>query len=96
MSHCSEPDRDRTPAAFLSDFRRQFGFDRKPGSRTFPAGRIDGSDDGAFRMGVSVIKGRVVVAFDRPMDWIGMTGQEASDLADELRSKGLLARGITP
>lgn len=94
MSHCSEPQDGRTAAEFLNQFRQQFGFNRKPGSREWPGGRLDGSDDGKFQMGVRVIDGRVVIAFDRPMDWIGMTPQEASDLAETLTIRGLEARGI--
>ena len=95
MSHSSEPQEGRTPADFLSEFRRQFGFSRKSGTREWPEGRIDPTDDGKFQMGVRVIKGRVVIAFDRPMDWVGMTAAEASDLADVLRTRSLEARGIT-
>jgi len=94
MSHCSEPTEGRNPASFLSDFRKHFGFDRKTGTREWPAGRIDGTDDGAFRMGTTVINGRIVIAFDRPVDWIGMTPQEASDMADKLNELQLKARGI--
>jgi hypothetical protein len=97
MSHSSEPIDGRGMADFLDDFRRKFGFKRGSGKgspRSWPNGRMDATDDGAFQMGVSVVKGRVVMCFDRPMDWVAMTPQEASDLADVLVQRGLEARGI--
>lgn len=102
MSHCSEPNPERSlsdmfkmerdhAADFLAKFREHCP---KPQTREFPDGRIAPTDDGVCKMGVSVVKGRVVIAFDRPMDWVGFTAQEASDLADSLRDAGLKARGI--
>lgn len=94
MSHCSEPSENRrlNEADFLRLFREQCP---KPERREFPAGRLDATDDGAFKMGVTVIKVKIVMAFDRPMDWVGLTPVEASDLADTLNARALEARGIT-
>lgn len=53
MSHCSEPSENRrlNEADFLRLFREQCP---KPEQREFPAGRLDATDDGAFKMGVTV------------------------------------------
>lgn len=93
MAHHSGPVDGRMPADFLSKFRQQVG-PTMPEGRRWPEGRIDQSDDGEFHFGTKVIAGRVIVAFDRPVDWIGLTPEQARSFAMELQTKSLEARGI--
>ena len=90
MSHCSEPDPMRDNAAFLKQFRTEFPVTK----REWPEGRIDATDDSACKMAVAVKDGRVIIAFDRPMDWIGFNPKQASELADTIIAKSMEARGI--
>ena len=93
MAHCSEPNSTRLPAEFLTNLRAQMN-PSLPEGRKWPDGRLDQSDDGEFQFGLTIIKGSVVIGFDRPVDWIGLTPQQAIDLGTALRIKGLEARGI--
>lgn len=92
MAHCSEPQPGRIPAAFLNQFRDEVGL---PKGRKWPEGRLDQSDDGEFQFGLSILKGTIILAFDRPVDWIGLTPDQCRGLAVALQEKALQARGIT-
>lgn len=50
----------------------------------FPRGKLDESDEGELRLGVTVTQGTVIVAFGKPVAWLGLTPQIARDLAATL------------
>ena len=50
----------------------------------YPEGRLNDEDSGAVAMAVGVESGRVVLRFPKPVAWIGMTGDEAFELAQVL------------
>lgn len=50
----------------------------------FPDGKLNVDDSGAVAMSVGVENHRVVVRFPKPVAWIGMTGDEAFELAQVL------------
>ena len=50
----------------------------------FPRGKLHESDEGELRIGVTVIKGTVIVAFGKEVAWLGLTPQIARDLAASL------------
>lgn len=47
----------------------------------FPDGKLNNDDSGAVAMAVGVENHRVVVRFPKPVAWVGMTGDEAFELA---------------
>lgn len=60
----------------------------------YPNGRMNADDTGAVAMQVGVEEGRVVLRFPKPVAWIGMTGDEAMDIARALMKHARRA-GIT-
>jgi hypothetical protein len=50
----------------------------------FPAGKLNADDSGAIAMAVGVENHRVVIRFPKPVAWVGMTGDEAFELAQSL------------
>jgi hypothetical protein len=53
----------------------------------YPHGKLTASDEGAIQFAVGVKDGKVVLDFGTPVQWIGMTAQDAADLASTLLSK---------
>lgn len=47
----------------------------------FPEGQLNQADEGAIQFGVAVDRGKVVLDFGKTVAWIGMTPQQAADLA---------------
>lgn len=50
----------------------------------YPDGKLNPDDSGAVAMSVGVESSRVVVRFPKPVAWIGMSGDEAFELAQVL------------
>lgn len=50
----------------------------------YPDGKLNPDDSGAVAMSVGVDSSRVVVRFPKPVAWIGMSGDEAFELAQVL------------
>lgn len=50
----------------------------------FPRGKLHESDEGELQIGVTVNQGTVIVAFGKPVAWLGLTPQMARDLAASL------------
>lgn len=50
----------------------------------YPDGRLNPDDAGAVSMAVGVEEGRVVLRFAKPVAWVGLTGNEALELAQSL------------
>lgn len=51
----------------------------------FPGGKLTSNDEGEIAFGVSTLKGKVVVAFGKPIASLGMSAKEARLLANSLR-----------
>lgn len=49
-----------------------------------PMGKLTASDEGAIQFGVTVKDGKVVLDFGTPVQWVGMSAQQAADLASTL------------
>lgn len=70
--HSSEP--DKGPEKELNAaMRKLFG--------EFPDGKLNADDAGAVAIAVGVENSRVVIRFPKPVAWVGMTGDEAFELA---------------
>ncbi len=69
--HSSEPNKEMHDA-----MRKLFG--------EFPGGKLNDDDAGALAMAVGIENHRVVVRFPKPVAWIGMSGDEAFELAQVL------------
>lgn len=50
----------------------------------FPRGKLHESDEGELQLGVTVNQGTVIIAFGKPVAWMGLTPQIARDLAAAL------------
>lgn len=50
----------------------------------FPHGKLTPGDEGAIQFAVCEKDGKVVLDFGTPVKWIGMTAQDAADLASVL------------
>ena len=83
--------------------RRQMNeiFSQKPPANLgatgrFPDGKLIDADQGeiAFAVGSDPKTGKVVIEFGKPVAWVGMSAQQASELAESLSSHSLRARGI--
>ena len=55
-------------------------------TRTFPDGAITPDDEGQVRIAITHQGGKVILAFGKPMAWIGLNPREARGLADLLNS----------
>jgi hypothetical protein len=53
----------------------------------FPEGQLTKSDEGSIQFAVGIEKGKVVLDFGTPVQWVGMNPQQAADLASSLLSK---------
>ena len=51
-------------------------------SEQFPRGKLASNDQGATPIAVTVKDGTVVIAFTKPMDWIGLGYAEAKALGE--------------
>jgi hypothetical protein len=69
MSHHSSEPNDELRAAMAKLFGE------------FPDGKLNADDAGAVAMAVGVENSRVVLRFPKPVAWVGMTGDEAFELA---------------
>lgn len=54
---------------------------------SFPDGHLTPSDEGAVQFAVGEHDGKVVIDFGTPVHWLGMTPQQAADLASTLLKK---------
>jgi hypothetical protein len=50
----------------------------------FPKGQITMDDEGAIQFALKPEDGKLVIDFGTPVQWVGMTPQEACDLAGSL------------
>lgn len=53
----------------------------------FPEGKLTKQDEGAIQFAVGSKDGKVVIDFGTPVHWLGMTPQQAADLASSLLNK---------
>lgn len=50
----------------------------------FPEGKLTPADEGAIQFAIGEQNGKVVVDFGTPVAWIGLSAQQAADLAADL------------
>lgn len=57
----------------------------------FPKGKIDRLDEGEIRFGIAADhKNNVIlINFGKPVTWLGLTADEAIEISNSLRDKGL-------
>lgn len=65
--------------------------------RQFPAGRMGAEDDGQLSYAIATDDRHraIVIRFPKPVDWIGLGLDEATELRDQLTERLLALRGIT-
>jgi len=72
----------------MRDLMNTTGFRGAVGS--FPDGRLTKQDEGLIQFAVGDQQGKVVLDFGTPTAWIGMTPQQAMDLASDLMKRARL------
>lgn len=85
MSHHGSKPIDEMPEGIrrlINEMKNTAGFRGAIGS--FPAGKLTKCDEGAIQFAVGEKDGKVVLDFGSPVSWIGMSPQEAADLASVL------------
>lgn len=60
--------------------------------RKFPRGRLNPDDEGEIAVGVAVDGDVVVLAFPKPVAWVGMPAEQAEKLADTIKQRAAEAR----
>lgn len=50
----------------------------------YPEGKLNDNDEGAIAIGVGHREGKVVIKFPKAVSWVGMTPQQAADVASSL------------
>jgi len=53
----------------------------------FPLGKLTQSDEGELKMAVTTNKGKVIVAFGKPIAWMGLSPDDARMLAKILNKR---------
>jgi len=53
----------------------------------FPEGTLSKHDEGAIQFALGTKDGKVVIDFGTPVHWLGMTPQQAADLASAILKK---------
>jgi hypothetical protein len=50
----------------------------------FPGGKLTDHDEGEIRIAIGHKNGKVVVAFGKPISWIGFSPEQARELAEHI------------
>lgn len=53
----------------------------------FPMGHLNKDDEGEIRIGVTSSNGKVVIDFGKPIHWVGLSPEQAKDIAEVLISR---------
>jgi len=53
----------------------------------FPRGQLDDSDEGEISIGITVRRGTVLLAFGKPVGWLGLPPQMARDIGRTLQER---------
>lgn len=56
----------------------------------FPEGQLSKSDEGAIQFTIGEKDGKVVIDFGTPVHWLGMSPQQAADLASSILKRARL------
>jgi hypothetical protein len=99
MAHHSSED----PSPFLADLFKEHVlnmneqaaalYEKLGATDRFPEGKLAPEDEGEIRFGVTVKDGKVVIAFGKPVAWIGMTVAQARELGQLILERAAEAGG---
>lgn len=78
------PNRDSSFLQRLQDLAKEAGAGP---TGQFPRGHIHRTDEGEIRIAVTVERNTVILAFAKPVAWIGMSRVEACELAELLKRR---------
>lgn len=83
ISHHSESPEERAAKELMLE--QLLGSTR----RTWPQGRLNGEDDGATAYAIAADPARklVLIRFPKPMDWLGLSVNDAAALRNKLDEK---------
>ncbi len=86
MSHHAESDSEFPEAGrmFFDKLAREQG---AGATGMFPRRHLHRTDQGELRMAVTVEKNSVILAFGKPIAWIGMSRVEAIEFADLIKRR---------
>jgi ABC-type amino acid transport substrate-binding protein len=102
MAHHSGPDGEAMKG-LMDLFKRQDDTDaigdlmeslRLGATGRFPKGTLTDDDEGELRFGLAATGGKVVLAFGKPVDWIGFDAEQARSIAQQLLDKAEECDGI--
>ncbi|MES2781894.1 MAG: hypothetical protein V4657_03795 [Pseudomonadota bacterium] len=88
MSHHGSEPFDEMPEAFkklLGEMKETSGFRGAIGA--YPHGKLTAKDEGSIQFAIGEKEGKVVIDFGTPTAWIGMTPQQAMDLAASIMNR---------
>jgi hypothetical protein len=60
----------------------------------YPLGKMNRDDQGALAVATTADKGRVILAFPKPTDWVGFGPEQARDLAEMMLERAEQCDGI--
>lgn len=66
---------------------RLFSLEQLGATGQFPNGKLTDHDEGEIKFGVSAYHGEVILNFGKPIQWIGMSPEQARNLALSLRQR---------
>ena len=86
--HGDEPS-ERVPGPLKEILQRLVDQGNRMAKRAYPDGRMGAHDEGALSFAVSVDEkhGTVVIGFNKPVAWMGMSPEDAMALAAKLIEK---------
>jgi hypothetical protein len=62
----------------------------------FPLGKLTDGDEGELRFGVTSARGKVIINFGKPVAYIGMTKEQARELAETILKHAEKSRPPAP
>ncbi len=96
MHHGRDPDEPVLAEMFRNVTVEEYGGKRMFGATgNFPGGKIAPTDEGEILLGVAHRDGKVVLDFGTPVAWIGMSPDQADEIADLLKFRARQARTQT-
>lgn len=86
-SHHGQPERDPKENENIKKFLDQM--EKRLTAREYPQGRISAEDDGAvaFAIAADPAKKVIVIDFGKPVEWVGLSVDDANQLINLLRRK---------
>lgn len=83
MAHHANEPFNSEDNEFMKKFINQDGNPLGPTGK-FPEGKLTDNDEGEIKIGITTLKGKIVIDFGKPIHCIGLTKEQAVDIANTL------------